>query len=65
MPNWDAVGERLRKERQENLPGMDTSEAIREFKLAWKAATAGGMQRQVTGLIEQQARFSLLRGPSS
>lgn len=61
IPNWAAVEERLQRERRERLPATNTDEAVRQFRLAWKAALAAGEQRGTTGLVEQQARFSLLR----
>jgi hypothetical protein len=64
-PNWPAVEERLRKERQRELPKVDTSAAIHEFGLAWKVAAEKGMERKGSGLVEQQACFRLLREPEA
>ncbi|MGC9453091.1 MAG: hypothetical protein ACP5I4_16795 [Oceanipulchritudo sp.] len=61
LPNWAAVEERLQRERRERLPATNTDEAVRQFRLAWKAALAVGERRGTTGLVEQQACFSWLR----
>jgi hypothetical protein len=62
LPNWAAVHEQLEEERRLTLPGTDTTKAIRQFRLAWEAAREAGLEARTTGLIEQQARFSILRG---
>lgn len=64
-PNWQAMDERQKMERQKHLPNVDTSAAIHEFRLAWKAAMAAGMEPRRTGLVEQQACFSRLREPAT
>jgi hypothetical protein len=66
LPNWAAVRERIREEHRLNLPETDTARAIRQFRLAWEAVREAGLEDRTTGLIEQQARFSILRKtPSS
>ena len=65
-PNWSVVEQRLKSERQANLPETDTSKALQQFRLTWEAARTTGLERKQTGLIEQQARFSRLkRNPST
>jgi hypothetical protein len=61
MPNWAAVQKRLDQERKTALPETDTSKAVQQFGLAWEAARTAGLATNTSGLIEQQARFSLLR----
>ena len=65
LPKWAAVRERLGEERRLTLPGTDTAKAIRQFALAWEAVRQAGLEARTTGLIEQQARFSILRSPPS
>ena len=64
-PNWQAMEARLKRERETQLPQVDTSAVIREFKLAWEVATAAGLERTGTGLVEQQKCFRRLRKPEA
>lgn len=65
LPKWATVRERLEEERRLTLPETDTAKAIRQFALAWEAVREAGLEARTTGLIEQQARFSILRSPPS
>jgi hypothetical protein len=60
-PDWARVQEFEESERRRELPYLDTTAAISQFRLAWQVAMADPAPRELTGLVEQQRLFAVLR----
>lgn len=63
--NWEMVEQRLKEEKRRTLRLVDTSEAIKSFRLSSQVVQEAGLVSRETGLIEQQACFTMLREQES
>jgi len=52
--NWEVVGARLEHLRRHDIRNANTSDSIRQFDLAFKAAIRNTPHRQTSGLVEFQ-----------